>query len=109
MKHPHWTWLATLGLMSGTAGSSRQRRARQSRPPERNGGADDDGSAEIASPYAGTLKLPWARVSRIESDGSGRVRIGSLAETTPHALDRVAALNPPPIHAGLIFKLKYAI
>lgn len=67
--------------------------------------------------YAGTLKLPWGQVSRIASDTPVRVRladgteldgqlhnanprqvrirIGSLAETAPLALDRIAAINPP--------------
>lgn len=67
--------------------------------------------------YAGKLKLPWKAVSRIETDapvrvrlddgttldgrlvadddGQLRVRVGSLAETVPLALDRVAAINPP--------------
>lgn len=71
----------------------------------------------LETPYAGKLKLPWEDVSRIETDapvrvrlddgtaldgrlladddGQLRVRIGSLAETAPLALERVAAINPP--------------
>lgn len=71
----------------------------------------------LETPYAGKLKLPWKDVTRIETDapvrvllddgttldghlladddGQLRVRIGSLAETAPLALERVAAINPP--------------
>lgn len=71
----------------------------------------------LDTPYAGKLKLPWGEVRRIESDASVRLRlddgteldgrlladddgrlriaIGSLAETVPLALERVAAINPP--------------
>ncbi|KVW99617.1 DUF481 domain-containing protein [Thiobacillus denitrificans] len=74
-------------------------------------------SLVLETPYAGKLKLPWAQVSRIETDAPVRVRladgteldgqlraadarqlrirIGNLAETTPLALDRIAAINPP--------------
>jgi len=72
-------------------------------------------SLVLETPYAGKLKLPWTQVSRIETDAPVRVRltdgteldgqlraadarqlrIGSLAETTPLALDRIAAINPP--------------
>lgn len=67
--------------------------------------------------YAGTLKLPWAQVDQVNTDAAVRVRladgteldgqlqadrtrqlrirIGSLAETTPLALDRIDAINPP--------------
>lgn len=122
MKHAHWTWPATLGLLSGTAladsvvldngdrlsGTVLQMTAE---------------ALEIATPYAGTLNLPRTRVRRIETDaavrvrlidgteldgqlqgadaGQLRVRIGSLAETAPLALDRVAAINPPR-HPGRV-------
>lgn len=71
----------------------------------------------LETPYAGKLELPWARISRVETeapvrvrlaDGTEldgalqadaertvRIRIGSLAETAPLALDRIAAINPP--------------
>ena len=71
----------------------------------------------LKTPYAGTLKLPWAQVGRIDTDAPVRVRladgteldgqlqadrarqvrirIGSLAETAPLALDRIDAINPP--------------
>ena len=71
----------------------------------------------LQTAYAGKLKLPWALVSRIETDAPVRVRladgteldgrlrvdderqlrisIGSLAETAPLALERIAAINPP--------------
>lgn len=74
-------------------------------------------SLTLETAYAGTLKLPWRQVSRIESeapvrvrladgteldgrlesggDGRVRIRIGSLAETSPLALGQIAALNPP--------------
>lgn len=77
----------------------------------------DADSLWLETPYAGKLKLPWAQVSRIETDAPVRVRlddgteldgqlqadddrqvrirIGSLAETAPLALDRIAAINPP--------------
>lgn len=70
----------------------------------------------LQTAYAGKLKLPWARVSRIETDapvrvrladgteldgqllvdaeGQLRIRIGSLVETTPLALERIAMINP---------------
>ena len=71
----------------------------------------------LETPYAGKLKLPWAQVSRVETDAPVRVRltdgteldgqlqgddgrrvrirIGSLAETTPLSLEQLAAINPP--------------
>jgi putative salt-induced outer membrane protein YdiY len=71
----------------------------------------------LKTAYAGTLKLPWAQVDQIETDAPVRVRladgteldgqlqagrarqvrirIGSLAETAPLALDRIDAINPP--------------
>ncbi len=71
----------------------------------------------LKTTYAGTLKLPWAQVDRIDTDApvrvrladgteldgqlqadqsrSLRIRIGSLAETAPLALDRIDAINPP--------------
>ena len=71
----------------------------------------------LETPYAGKLKLPWAQVSRVETDApvrgrltdgteldgqlqgadgrQVRIRIGSLAETTPLALEQLAAINPP--------------
>lgn len=74
-------------------------------------------SLTLETAYAGTLKLPWSRIRHIESDapvrvrladgteldgrlraaadGQVRIRIGSLAETAPLDLDRVAAINPP--------------
>lgn len=66
-------------------------------------------SLVFETPDAGKLKLPWLQVSRIgtdvavrvrladgiELDGQLRIRIGSLAETMPLALDRIAAINPP--------------
>ncbi len=74
-------------------------------------------SLVFETPYAGKLKLPWAQVSRIGTDApvrvrladgteldgqlraadarQTRIRIGSLAETLPLALDRIAAINPP--------------
>ena len=71
----------------------------------------------LDTPYAGKLKLPWKAVNRIETDapvrvrlddgtaldgqllaaddGRLRIRVGSLAESAPLPLDRVAAINPP--------------
>ncbi len=116
MKHLHWTWSVTLGLLSGTTWAD----SVVLDNGDRLSGTVVQMTAEalgIATPYAGTIKLPWTRVSRIETDapvrlrladgteldgqlqgadaGQLRVRIGSLAETAPLALDRVAAINPP--------------
>ncbi|MFH1819094.1 MAG: DUF481 domain-containing protein [Pseudomonadota bacterium] len=70
----------------------------------------------LETTYAGTLKLPWAQVGQVATDAPVRVRladgteldgqlqadrarqvrirIGSLAETAPLALDRIDAINP---------------
>lgn len=71
----------------------------------------------LKTTYAGTLKLPWTQVSQLDTeapvrvrltDGTEldgqlqtdrarwlRIRIGSRAETTPLAFDRIDAINPP--------------
>ena len=77
----------------------------------------------LETTYAGTLKLPWAQVGQVATDAPVRVRladgteldgqlqadrarkvrirIGSLAETAPLALDRIDAINPPRHRAVL--------
>lgn len=77
----------------------------------------EGGRLEFRTAYAGTLKLPWARVRHLESDekvrvrlsdgsllngrllaapdGKLRIRVSELVETAPIPLDRVTAFNPP--------------
>lgn len=71
----------------------------------------------LETAYAGELKLPWARVTRVETDGAVRVRLddgseldgrllgaedgetrielGDLGRTEALAYSRIAAINPP--------------
>jgi putative salt-induced outer membrane protein YdiY len=76
----------------------------------------DSGTLVLKTPYAGTVKLPWSKVTRIESDAPIRLRLkdqreydgrlvmqdGRLAialtglkTTTPLPLDTIVAINPP--------------
>lgn len=73
----------------------------------------------VETPYAGTLKLPWAQVSRVETDAPVRLRMvdgtelagrlqtdaegaprlapGGEAAPQPLALARIDAINPPAL------------
>ena len=116
LKQPEWTiavasWLASSAALADTV--SLVNGDRLSGTITRMEAA----SLWLDTPYAGKLKLPWAQVSRVETDAPVRVRltdgteldgqlqadderhvrirIGSLAETTPLALEQLAAINPP--------------
>ena len=75
------------------------------------------GTLWLETAYAGTLKLPWPQVYRLETDGpvrlklddraefdvrlqpgaarQVRVRPGGVGEPAPLPLDRIVAINPP--------------
>ena len=116
MKHVHWTWPATLGLLSGTALADSVVLDNGDRLSGTVVQMTAD-ALEIETTYAGKVKLSWARVRRIETEAPVRVQLvdgtefdgqlqdadagqlrvdrGRAAQPATLTLDRVAAINPP--------------